>query len=155
MRISIYCRVSTGEQTTENQRRDLLRFCESRQWEVVKTFEDVGISGAKHDRPALVELMEFVRKGGCQAVLVWRFDRFARSTSHLLEALHEFQSLGVDFISYSEGVDTSTAAGNSEQPSPTPVLRMADQRKVESCEVMHQIADAPHGILYASLVLQA
>ncbi|MEI6807914.1 MAG: recombinase family protein [bacterium] len=111
MKIALYLRVSTSDQTTENQKRDLLRYCESRKWEVVKIFEDTGISGTKHDRPALNELMDFARKGNCQAILVARFDRFARSTQHLLEALKEFQSLGVDFISYSEGVDTSTAAG--------------------------------------------
>lgn len=111
MKVAIYCRVSTGEQTTENQKRDLLRYCDSRKLAVVRVYEDNGVSGAKHDRPALSELMAQARRRKFDAVLVWKFDRFARSVSHLLEALQEFKSLGIDFISFSEGIDTSTPMG--------------------------------------------
>jgi DNA invertase Pin-like site-specific DNA recombinase len=55
--------------------------------------------------------MEMVKNGEIQRILVWRFDRFARSTQHLLSALKQFQSLGIDFISYNEGIDTSTSVG--------------------------------------------
>jgi DNA invertase Pin-like site-specific DNA recombinase len=108
---AIYCRVSTDDQTVENQKRDLLRYCESRELTDVDVFEDVGVSGAQDSRPALDKLMEQVRKHRYSSVLVWKFDRFARSTSHLLQALQEFRDLGVNFISYSEGIDTSTAIG--------------------------------------------
>ena len=110
-RCAVYCRVSTSDQTTENQKRDLTRYCESRDWVTAHVYEDVGISGAQDQRPALDELMLQARKQKFDVVLVWKFDRFARSVQHLLQALQEFQGLGIDFVSYSEGVDTSTAMG--------------------------------------------
>lgn len=67
--------------------------------------------GAKDSRPALDEFMAAVRRGGISVVAVWKFDRFARSTQHLLQALQEFRARGVEFISLREAVDTSTAAG--------------------------------------------
>ena len=74
-------------------------------------YVDVGISGSKDSRPALNRLMADARKRRFDAVLVARFDRFARSTRHLVLALEEFNALGVDFISLSESVDTSTPMG--------------------------------------------
>jgi DNA invertase Pin-like site-specific DNA recombinase len=110
-RCAIYCRVSTDAQNTENQKRDLLRYCESRGWEIFETFEDVGISGAKDDRPGLNALMKAAKQRQFTSVVVWKFDRFARSTQHLLRALEEFRALGIDFVSCSEGIDTSTPMG--------------------------------------------
>ena len=110
-RVALYCRVSTSDQTTENQKRDLTRFCESRGWHIVRVFEDTGISGAQESRPQLNELMAQARQCRFDAVMVWKFDRFARSTQHLLQALQEFKPLGIDFVSYSEGIDTSTPMG--------------------------------------------
>ena len=110
-RVAIYARVSTTEQTTQNQIRQLTSYCENRGWKVVQVHEDTGISGSQDSRPGLDALMKQARQGKYDAVMVWRFDRFARSTAHLLEGLTEFQSLGVDFISFSEGVDTSTPMG--------------------------------------------
>ena len=72
---------------------------------------DQGISGAKEQRPALNRLLADCRKRLVDAVVVYRYDRFARSLRHLLNALEEFRSLGVDFISLHEGVDTSTPNG--------------------------------------------
>ena len=69
------------------------------------------MSGAKDKRPALDRLMADARRGRFDAVLVYRFDRFARSVTHLLRALEEFSSLGVDFVSLSEAIDTSTPLG--------------------------------------------
>jgi len=111
MRVALYARVSTSEQTTENQMLDLRGHCAARRWTVVKEFIDVGISGAKEDRPALCELMEAVRKREVDCVLVWRWDRFARSSSHLVAALEEFRGRGVEFASYQEGIDTNTPMG--------------------------------------------
>ncbi len=110
-RVAIYARVSTAEQTAENQLLDLRGECARRGWTVVKEFIDSGISGAKADRPALQELMEFVRRRQVDCVFVWRFDRFARSTSHLVNSLEYFRHRRVDFASYSEGIDTATAQG--------------------------------------------
>jgi DNA invertase Pin-like site-specific DNA recombinase len=74
---------------------------------------DEGISGSKDSRPALNELMNDSRKRKFDVVLVWRFDRFARSTRHLINALEEFKNLGIDFVSYQENIDTSSPLGNA------------------------------------------
>lgn len=110
-RVAIYARVSTTEQAAENQLLDLRAYCAARRWEIIGEFVDSGISGAKKDRPNLDCLMAIVRKRLCDCVLVWRFDRFARSLSHLVNTLEYFRERGVEFASYQEGVDTSTAQG--------------------------------------------
>jgi DNA invertase Pin-like site-specific DNA recombinase len=113
MRAAIYARVSTKDQNCELQLRDLRAFCVARSFTLMREFVDVGESGAKDSRPQLNELMAAARKRQIDAVLVWRFDRFARSTKHLLLALEEFRSLGVQFISYQENIDTSTPLGQA------------------------------------------
>ena len=72
---------------------------------------DVGISGAKEKRPELSRLMADAHRRKFDAVIVWKFDRFARSVSHLLRALETFKALGIEFVSLTEGVDTSTPTG--------------------------------------------
>lgn len=109
-RAAIYTRISTGEQNSDLQTRELPDFCERRGWHLHETYDDV-ISGAKDRRPALDRLMADARRGKFDVVAVWRFDRFARSTSHLLRALEEFAALGIDFVSVTEAIDTSTPAG--------------------------------------------
>jgi len=89
----------------------LREYAKARRFEVFDEYVDVGISGAKETRPALDQLMDGARKRRFDAVLVARFDRFARSTRHLVLALEEFSALGVDFISLSESIDTSTPMG--------------------------------------------
>ncbi len=74
---------------------------------------DEGISGTTDSRPALNELMSDARKRRFDVVLVWRFDRFARSTKHLILALEEFRNLGIDFVSYQENIDTSSPLGSA------------------------------------------
>jgi DNA invertase Pin-like site-specific DNA recombinase len=110
-RVAIYARVSTADQTAENQLLDLRGECARRGWTVVQEFVDLGLSGAKADRPALLELMEAVRKRRVDCVFVWRFDRFARSTSHLVASLELFRHRNIDFASYSENIDTTTSYG--------------------------------------------
>ena len=83
MRVAVYARVSTDDQTADNQLLDLRRYCQERGWEVVEEFVDHGISGTKDRRPALDRLMDAVRKRQVDVVLVWRFDRFARSVKQL------------------------------------------------------------------------
>jgi len=112
MRIAIYARVSTKDQSCDLQLRDLRAYCAARGFASVHEFVDVG-SGAKDTRPQLTDLMAVARKRRFDAVVVWRFDRFARSTKHLLLALEEFRSLGIQFISYQENIDTSSPLGQA------------------------------------------
>jgi DNA invertase Pin-like site-specific DNA recombinase len=77
----------------------------------VGEYVDEGISGSKDNRPELNKLMADAHRRRFDALVVWRFDRFARSVSHLLRALETFKSLGVEFVSLSEQVDTSTPTG--------------------------------------------
>src|ERR1700681_1134974 len=113
MRIGIYARVSTKDQSCELQVRDLRCYCAARGFESVREYVDVGQSGAKDSRPELNDLMDAARKRQFDAIVVWRFDRFARSTKHLLLALEEFRSLGIQFISYQENIDTSSPLGQA------------------------------------------
>jgi DNA invertase Pin-like site-specific DNA recombinase len=110
-RVALYARTSTADkQDPETQLLDLRRYALARGWEVVGEYVDQ-ISGAKERRPGLDALMECARHRQCDVVLVWRFDRFGRSTSHLLRGLEEFRSLGVDFVSFSEAIDTGSSVG--------------------------------------------
>ena len=112
-RVAIYARVSTKNngQDPETQLMALREYAKARQLEIFAEYVDVRISGSKQDRPALNSLMADARKRRFDTVLVARFDRFARSTRHLVLALEEFNALGVDFISLSESIDTSTPMG--------------------------------------------
>src|SRR5437899_5134074 len=108
MRAAIYARVSTTGhgQTPEMQLRELREYCERRGWHVAGEYVDAGISGAKDSRPELNRLMADAHRRRFDVVAVWKFDRFARSVSHLLRALETFNSLGVAFMSLSEQIDT-------------------------------------------------
>lgn len=113
MRVGIYARVSTKDQSCGLQLRDLRAYCAARQLAVVREYVDSGQSGTKDSRPALNELMADARKRKLDAILVWRFDRFARSTKHLLLSLEEFRALGLQFISYQENIETGTPLGQA------------------------------------------
>jgi DNA invertase Pin-like site-specific DNA recombinase len=113
MRIGIYARVSTKDQSCELQLRDLRAYCAARALEPAREYIDAGRSGAKESRPELNRLMEDAHKRRFEAIEVRRFDRFARSTKHLLLALEEFRSLGIQFISYNENIDTSSPLGQA------------------------------------------
>src|SRR5215472_8371041 len=108
-----YMRVSTKGhgQTTDTQALGLREYAERRGFEIFQEYRDEGISGSKDSRPALDRLMKDARARKFDVVIVARFDRFARSVSHLLRALDEFSHLGVDFVSLSESIDTSTPMG--------------------------------------------
>jgi DNA invertase Pin-like site-specific DNA recombinase len=112
MRAAIYARVSTANngQDPRVQTRDLGEFCERRGWTLAE-YVDIGISGTKEKRPALDRLMADAHKRRFDVVVVWKFDRFARSVSHLLRALETFNALGIAFVSLSEQLDTSTPTG--------------------------------------------
>jgi DNA invertase Pin-like site-specific DNA recombinase len=111
MRAGIYTRVSTESQSVDMQLSDLRAFVKQRGLEVYREYCDIGVSGSKDSRPQLDMLMDDARKKKIGTVVVWKFDRFARSTRHLINALHEFNHLGVHFISYMESIDTSSPAG--------------------------------------------
>ena len=113
MRVAIYARVSTigNGQSPEMQLRELREYVMRRGWELADEYTDEGISGAKDSRPELNRLMEDAHKRRFDCVLVWKFDRFARSVSHLLRALEMFKAQGIEFISFSEQMDTSTPTG--------------------------------------------
>ena len=113
MKIAIYTRVSTQDQSVDMQTQELKRYCGQRGFGIYKQYSDSGISGTKDRRPGLDELMADARKRMFDVVLVWRFDRFARSTKHLVTALEEFRHLGIDFISYQENIDTSSPLGKA------------------------------------------
>lgn len=111
-KVAIYVRVSTPHQKTDLQENDLLTYSRQRNLHIYKIYKDV-ISGAKDSRPSLNNLMNDAYKRKFDIVLVWRFDRFARSTRHLCTALEEFQNLGIDFISYQENINTSSPIGRA------------------------------------------
>jgi DNA invertase Pin-like site-specific DNA recombinase len=112
-RVALYARVSTKNngQDPETQLIALREYATHRGFQIAGEYVDVGISGAKDRRPELDRLMTDARRRKVDAVLVARFDRFARSTKHLVLALEEFNALGIDFISLNESVDTSTPMG--------------------------------------------
>jgi DNA invertase Pin-like site-specific DNA recombinase len=113
MRTAIYARVSTKDQSCDLQLRDLRAYCVARKLTIAREYVDVGQSGAKDSRPELNALMADARKRKIDIIIVWRFDRFARSTKHLLLALEEFRSLGIQFISYQENIDTGSPLGQA------------------------------------------
>jgi len=113
MRCALYARVSTANngQDPAMQTRELREYCERRGWTVAAEYVDIGISGTKERRPELDRLVADAHRRKFDVVAVWKFDRFARSVSHLLRALDTFRVLGVEFVSLSESLDTATPAG--------------------------------------------
>jgi len=115
MRVAIYARVSTANngQDPTTQTRELKEYIERRGWNLANDGEyiDIGISGTKEKRPELDRLMSDAHRRRFDCVVVWKFDRFARSVSHLLRALETFKAQGIEFVSFSEQMDTSTPAG--------------------------------------------
>jgi DNA invertase Pin-like site-specific DNA recombinase len=109
-KVAIYTRVSTDEQKTDMQLMDLKEYINRRGYDIFNLYEDI-ISGATKERKALDQLMDDAKKRKFDIVLVWKFDRFARSLKMLVDGLALFQELGIDFISYKENIDTTTSMG--------------------------------------------
>src|SRR6266446_11003433 len=108
-RAVLYSRVSTTNgQDPEMQSREIREYCQRRGWPLVGEYVDAGISGSKERRPQLDRLIADAHKRKFEVIVVWKFDRFARSVSHLLRALENFRALGIEFVSLSEQIDTST-----------------------------------------------
>src|SRR5271170_2518816 len=112
LRIAIYARVSMKNgQDPEMQLAELREYIRNRKWKIAGEYVDKGISGASDSRPELNRLMADANRRRFDVVVVWKFDRFARSVSHLLRALETFRALGIEFVSLSENIDTSTPTG--------------------------------------------
>ena len=110
LRVVLYARVSTREQSADMQLAELRRFAQARGWQVVGQFVDQA-SGATTSRPEFDRMMQVLRRRGADVLLCWKFDRIGRSTSHLLGVLEELRALNVGFCSMTEGVDTTTPTG--------------------------------------------
>jgi DNA invertase Pin-like site-specific DNA recombinase len=112
-RAAIYARVSTinGQQDPEMQLREQREYAERRGWDVAGEYVDRGVSGSKDHRPALDSMMVAAQGRKFDVVLIWKLDRFARSLKHLVNALAEFEALGIVFVSLRDNLDLTTPAG--------------------------------------------
>jgi DNA invertase Pin-like site-specific DNA recombinase len=113
LKVALYLRVSTSNQTTENQRIDLERVANLRDWHIVETFQDQGISGSKgrSDRPSLDRMLKEAVRGKFDLIACWSIDRLGRSLQHLIETVNQLQSVGVDLYMHQQAIDTTTPAG--------------------------------------------
>jgi DNA invertase Pin-like site-specific DNA recombinase len=114
-RVAIYLRVSTDRQTSDNQRRELEAIAARSGWQIVKVFEDAGISGAKgrDKRPGLDAMLKAVNAREFDMVAAWSVDRLGRSLTDLLSILQGLHEKGVDLFLHQQGLDTSTTAGKA------------------------------------------
>ena len=108
-RVAAYTRVSTGGQDTAMQLADIRRLAELRGWEIITTVEEKA-SGAK-TRPARQRLISEAKTGACDAVVVWKLDRWGRSTVDVLTTITELDAAGVAFVSVQDSIDMTTAQG--------------------------------------------
>src|SRR5271157_3750980 len=115
LKACIYTRVSTADQTTENQRRELLMVAENRGWSVVKEYTDHGISGGKgrEARPGLNAMLKAVDAGECDIILVWSTDRLGRSLINLIHTLQDLDAAKCGLYIHTQNVDTTTPGGRA------------------------------------------
>ena len=113
MRVALYCRVSTAHQSSDNQLQELERVASTRGWNVVQTFRDDGISGAKgrEERPALDALLKAASRREIDLIAVWSIDRLGRSLQNLVTVVNDLQALGVGLFIYQQQLDTTTPSG--------------------------------------------
>ncbi len=114
-RVAIYLRVSTSKQDTDNQRRELEAVAKRSGWEVVRVYQDAGISGAKgrDQRPGLDAMMKAVNAKEFDMVATWSVDRLGRSLTDLLSILQGLHDKGVGLFLHQQGLDTTTSAGKA------------------------------------------
>lgn len=112
-RVAIYARVSTGEQNPEAQLRELCAYAEHRGFPITREYVDQASGDVRRRRraPEFEALMADARRRRFDCVLVWKYDRFARTLGALIAALQEFRDLGIDFISHTQAIDTTTPMG--------------------------------------------
>jgi Site-specific recombinases, DNA invertase Pin homologs len=115
MRAALYLRVSTREQTTDNQRIALEALCKQRGWEIVQVYEDAGISGAKgrDKRPGFDMALKDATRGRYDVLVAWAVDRLGRSLTGLLDALQALHGAHVGLVLHQQGLDTTTPAGRA------------------------------------------
>ena len=114
-RVALYLRVSSDQQTVENQRLELKAMADRLGWIIVEELADEGISGAKgrEQRPAFDRLMKMVARKDIDLIACWSVDRLGRSLQHLVTFLGEINARGVDLYLHTQGLDTSTPAGRA------------------------------------------
>jgi|ERR1700733_6250323 DNA invertase Pin-like site-specific DNA recombinase len=114
-RVAIYLRVSTSKQETSNQRRELEAVAARSGWQIVKVYQDTGVSGAKgrDQRPGLDAMMKAVNAREFDLVAAWSVDRLGRSLTDLLAILQGLHEKGIDLFLHQQGLDTSTTAGKA------------------------------------------
>ncbi len=113
MRVALYLRVSTTDQGPESQGPEVRQFVSARGWEVLETYQDVGVSGARASRPSLDRLLKDAWGGQFAAVVVWDLSRMARSTLHALELLQKLEQMKVRLIAVKQTFDTDTPLGKA------------------------------------------
>ncbi len=111
MRVALYCRCSTLDQSVDLQLDGLRDYAKARGFAVVEEYVDKGVSGARSRRPALDQLLANAHRRRFDAVLIWRLDRLARSVRHLVNVAADLETLGIDLVVLDQGIDTSTSAG--------------------------------------------
>jgi DNA invertase Pin-like site-specific DNA recombinase len=114
-RAALYLRVSTGEQTPENQRRELQAAAEARGWQIVAEFEDAGISGSRgrDKRPGLDQMLKAAVRRQFDVVMAWSVDRLGRSLADLINGLDELKGAHVDLFLHQQSIDTTTPGGKA------------------------------------------
>jgi DNA invertase Pin-like site-specific DNA recombinase len=112
-RAVLYVRVSTDRQTVENQVARLTEIANARKWQIVETFSDAGISGARgrKDRPGLDEMLKQAQRHRFDVVMVWAIDRIGRSLIDLLGTIQHLETCGVDLYLDQQAIDTTTPSG--------------------------------------------
>jgi len=110
MKCAIYCRVSTEDQNPEHQENALIEYAKNNNYDVFKVYTDI-TSGSKQSRPALNDLMFDARAKKFDIVLVWKIDRLGRSLQHLLQITNEWKLKGINFISITQNLDTTSPSG--------------------------------------------
>jgi len=110
MRVAIYARVSTADQTADNQLIDLRKYVEARGWQAFE-YVDHGISGTRESRPALDALVKDAKRRTFDVLVCWRLDRLGRNLRHLILLLDELNALGIGFVTLGEGIDTTSPTG--------------------------------------------
>ena len=110
MRVAIYCRVSTADQTCDLQQRELREYCKRRGFVIVAEYVDAGWSGSNANRPELTRLMNDARKRRFDLVIVWKLDRWGRSVADSMRTIQELDALGVKFLAVTQNIGTEESS---------------------------------------------